>query len=149
VNKRVLHSPSLNTSLPLSPHIKPVISLGHQEGQKFSERGPTFEFMSNSFKPCPTHFPRGGEKFSRGASAPGYGPGAYKTLYLSVKSIVSKNRAAHARKHVDWQAMYSVDIQLLQVRSFNIISSAKTHLPPNVMTGALEALYTSLKCSSK
>jgi len=34
--------------------------------------------MSNSFKPCPTHFSRGGENFSRRAlptlRPPGYGP---------------------------------------------------------------------------
>jgi len=30
--------------------------------------------MSNSFKKCPTHFSRGGEKFSRGHCSPGYGP---------------------------------------------------------------------------
>jgi len=31
--------------------------------------------MSNSFKLYPTHFSRGEEIFSRGASPPGYGPG--------------------------------------------------------------------------
>jgi len=29
--------------------------------------------MTNSFKLCPAHFSRGGEKFSRGTSPPGYG----------------------------------------------------------------------------
>jgi len=44
-------------------------------------RGPRFFWtMSSSFKLCPTHFSRGGRKFSLGglptcAPPPGYGPG--------------------------------------------------------------------------
>jgi len=49
---------------------RPVTSLGHQEGEKFSERCPNFYSMSNSFKLCPTDFSRGRENFSRGCFVP-------------------------------------------------------------------------------
>jgi len=40
--------------------------------------------MSNIFKVSPTHFSRGGEKFSRGGFAPlGYGPADYTAVDLA------------------------------------------------------------------
>jgi len=49
--------------------------LGTPGGAKSFLRGAQiFLTMSNSFKLCPTHLSREGEKFSRGVSPPGYGP---------------------------------------------------------------------------
>jgi len=41
-----------------------------RRGEEFSERAQIFWTVSNSFKLCPTHLSRGGEKFSMGASPP-------------------------------------------------------------------------------
>jgi len=53
-------------------------SLGYQWGDEFSERGPHFLNMPNTFKLCPTHFSRRSENFSGGVYPPAspysYGP---------------------------------------------------------------------------
>jgi len=46
--------------------------------KSFLRRSQIFWTMSNTFKPCPTHFSKGGENFSREVlppcAPPGYGP---------------------------------------------------------------------------
>jgi len=65
--------------------------------------------MSNSVKPCPTHFSWGGEKFSRGLRPRGYGPGYYfhkKGVYVEViRSTV--RRYFRGRQHSPaWKCLY-------------------------------------------
>jgi len=54
---------------------RPVTSLGHQEGRKIFREGPKFFELCTIFLNCVQHIFPGGEKFSRGAKDPSYGPG--------------------------------------------------------------------------
>jgi len=75
---------------------RPVTSLGHQGSEEFSERGPNFLTMSNSFKVCPTHFSKVSKKFFRCGLAPlppeSYGP----TDRLLIDTSVNQNNRLFA-----------------------------------------------------
>ena len=60
--------------------------LGPQEGWRVYREGPKCFELYNIFKLCPTHFSRGGEKFSRGASHPCAASG-YGAAYMASASF--------------------------------------------------------------
>ena len=54
--------------------------------------------MSNSFKLCPAHFFRGGEKFCRGAKPPGYGPGFSYPVYTLQRQLENPRTTCAQKK---------------------------------------------------